>query len=272
MGRRDLADLEAALTRGRGAFADLHLDEHAFARHLARVIACETNPPSIETYMIEDLYLACACVERVPGAASLFLARYGTVIQEPIARLVQRSDIAEVAQRLIDGMLVGSGSDPPKIASYAGRAPLDRWLRVAAQRIALMWLRQSDAEARARRGIAVAPPANPLPPELTYLKERYRGDFERALADALGRAPERDRALLRLHVINGVSVEKVGRMYGVSQATASRWLAAARRGLLDDMKATLRSRLGVSSAEVASLADLVASRLDLSLSMVLETQ
>jgi len=41
--------------------------------------------------------------------------------------------------------------------------------------------------------------------------------------------------------------------------------------LLEDIKRTLGSRLGVSSEELASLAGLVASRLDLSLSMLLKS-
>ena len=107
-------------------------------------------------------------------------------------------------------------------------------------------------------------------PEMAFLKERYRGDFEGALRGSLDRLPERERTLLRLHIVNGVSVEKIGKMYAVSQPTASRWLAAARETLQDDIKATLGSRLGASSEELASLAAMVASRIDLSLSMLLK--
>jgi RNA polymerase sigma-70 factor (ECF subfamily) len=78
--------------------------------------------------------------------------------------------------------------------------------------------------------------------------------------------------LLRLHLVNGLTVEAIGKMYGVSQPTASRWLAAARATLLDDIKATLAARLGASSEELASLAGLVASRLDLSLSALLRSR
>jgi hypothetical protein len=59
-------------------------------------------------------------------------------------------------------------------------------------------------------------------------------------------------------------------MFSVSQPTVSRWLAAAREKLLDDIKRALGARLGTSSAELASLAGMVASRLDLSLSALLK--
>ena len=74
------------------------------------------------------------------------------------------------------------------------------------------------------------------------MKENYRGEFEKALAQALERLPEHERALLRLHLVNGVSLEKIGTMFAVSQPTASRWLAAARAKLLDDVKQTLAPR------------------------------
>src|SRR5436305_334830 len=80
---------------------------------------------------------------------------------------------------------------PAKIGSYAGKAPLDRWLGVAAQRAALMWLRENQTEARARDGAAAEPAANGnTHPEMAFVKDRYRGDFEQALKDSLARLPE----------------------------------------------------------------------------------
>jgi RNA polymerase sigma-70 factor, ECF subfamily len=228
---------------------------------------------AISALAIEDLFLASACLAGIEGAAAAFNARHGATIRGTIARIVRGADNGEVEQQLVAELLVGSAAAPPKIGSYAGRAPLDRWLGVAAQRAALMWLRENRTEARARDGAAAEPAANGnTHPEMAFLKDRYRRDFEQALKDSLARLPERERTLLRLHLVNGVSVEKIGRMFAVSQPTASRWLAAARETLLDDIKATLGSRLGASSQELASLAGMVASRLDLSLSMLLRAR
>jgi RNA polymerase sigma-70 factor (ECF subfamily) len=59
-------------------------------------------------------------------------------------------------------------------------------------------------------------------------------------------------------------------MYGVSQSTASRWLADARETIRDELNRLLKSRLDVSRGELASLAGLVASQLDLSMSRLLK--
>jgi RNA polymerase sigma-70 factor (ECF subfamily) len=236
-------------------------------------VTSAADATALAALALEDLYLACAAAAGVEGAAAMFRTRHGATIRAAVGRVLQGADLAEIEQQIFDVMLVGTVTTPPKLVSYAGRAPLDRWLAVAAQRAALIWLREGRAEGRARDGAAAEPDASaPVHPELAYLKERYRGDFARALAEALDRAPERERALLRLHIVNGVSVEKIGKMYGVTQPTASRWLAAAREQLLDDMKASLGPRLGVSSEELASLAGLVASRLDLSLSVLLRSR
>jgi len=268
------AILAAACARGRVAFPQLALDDHAFARYLGHLVRLgEMEVASIAELPIEDLYLACACLTGVTGAAAIFGARHGATIRAAIARLVGAADTDEAHQQLLQSLLVGSASSPPKIGSYAGKAPLERWLGVSARRAALMWLRENRTERNARQAAGADPALGAhTHPETAYMKEKYRGDFEAALAQALERLPEQERALLRLHLVNGVSLEKIGTMFSVSQPTASRWLAAARTKLLEDVKQTLAPRLGTSSAELASLAGMVASRIDLSLSTLLKAR
>jgi len=268
------ADLIAACGRGHASFPRLPLEDASFAAHLGRVVGLgASGPEPLEALAVEDLYLACACLAGLPGAAVTFEARHGTTIRGAIARIVAESDVDEAQQQLVQSLLVGSEASPAKIGTYAGKAPLERWVGVSAQRAALMWLREKRTEARARDAAAnQAAASHDAHPEIAYIKERYRGEFEVALGEALERLPDRERVLLRLHLVNGVSVEKIGKMFSVSQPTVSRWLAAAREKLLDDIKRALGARLGTSSAELASLAGMVASRLDLSLSTLLKAR
>jgi RNA polymerase sigma-70 factor, ECF subfamily len=264
-------ELVSACARGRAAFPELTVDDQAFVRHLARVVSGGgPGGEPLAALAIEDLYLACACLVRCEGAVATFEARHGSTIRGAIARVVPAAGADEARQRLLEALLVGSETSAAKIGSYAGKAPLERWLGVSAQRAALMWLRENRSETKARDAAAVEPAAGPhASPETAYIKERYRGEFETALGDALARLSERERLLLRLTLVKGVSLERVGTMFSVSHSTASRWLAATRERLLDDVKATLGAKLGTSSSELASLAGMVASRLDLSLSALL---
>jgi RNA polymerase sigma-70 factor len=93
--------------------------------------------------------------------------------------------------------------------------------------------------------------------------------FERALADAIAALGSRDRTILLLQVVRNVSVESIGKMYGVAQATASRWLATARDRVQTEVVRLLRERLGASPDEIASLAGVLASQIDLSISRLL---
>ncbi|HVV49298.1 MAG TPA: sigma-70 family RNA polymerase sigma factor [Polyangia bacterium] len=260
-------ELAAACALGHRVFAQIALDDWTFVRHLARVFKRDANDEAaLSALALEDLFLSCACLEGDAAATAIFRARYRTTIVESIRSIVPAADVDDVHGQFVQELLVGTAATSPKLASYAGRASLDRWLGVGARRAALMWLRKSQAEGRARRAAATDPePGDANNVESAYLKERYRGAFERALGEALKRLPERDRVVLRLSLVNGVSVEKIGTMFKVSQSTVSRWLAAARGTLLDDVKETLRRRLGASSSELASLARMVASRLDLTL-------
>jgi RNA polymerase sigma-70 factor (ECF subfamily) len=110
----------------------------------------------------------------------------------------------------------------------------------------------------------------PQEPEIDFIKDKYRAEFEQAFADALGSVSEKDRLLLRLHLVTGVSVEGIGKMYQVSQSTASRWLAAAREAVAAEAQRLLAERVHLDGSEVASVARLVASQLDLSMSRILE--
>ena len=72
-------------------------------------------------------------------------------------------------------------------------------------------------------------------------------------SDPLGRA------------VYGSSIDVLGSMYSVNRATAARWLAAARRSLMDGARARLRAQLRLSESECDSLVALVRSSLDISI-------
>jgi RNA polymerase sigma-70 factor (ECF subfamily) len=106
-------------------------------------------------------------------------------------------------------------------------------------------------------------------PEVALLKARYAGAFQRALDQALAELTVRERNLLRLHFVDGMSVDKLGVAYNVHRATAARWIRAARDGLMDRVRARLRAELRLPVSEIDSLVALVQSQLEVSLSQAL---
>ena len=265
--------LAALVARGRAAHPGLAVDGRAFVRRLARCAAGDgaEAPRSLQQLHAEDLYLACGCAAGIDGAAARFEERCGPRLKVVLAAAVKSPDLrAEIRQRVLDLLLVGSVDAPPKISDYGGQGPLDSWTAVVAQRQLARLMRKDATEQRAREGAAVEAALDAgVPPEVAFAKQRYRGEFERAMADALAALEERDRLLLRLQLVSQISVENIGKMYGVAQATASRWLAAARDRVQTEVTRLLRERLNASPDQIASLAGVVASQIDLSISRLL---
>jgi RNA polymerase sigma-70 factor (ECF subfamily) len=263
--------ISAAFASGRAAFSELPLPDHVFARHLARAATRMSDGAALSDLVAEDLYLACACLIGTPGAANAFISRHRPVIRRAIERMGPKANVDEIEQDVLAVLLVGSPARPPEVGCYAGRAPLARWVEVVAQRATLLWLRAERAQVTAAARASAEPPLGPdTPMEAVVFRERYVEAFEQSLKQVLRRAPEQDRAILRLQIVNNLSVEQIGKMLGVAQSTASRWLAKARDNVLVAVKANLNERLGIGSAEVQSLADLLLSRLDLTISQVLK--
>ena len=165
-------------------------------------------------------------------------------------------------------VFVGTADTPPRIGSYAGRGPLAGWVGIAAQRIALDLVDKEKTEARARERVAAEIGAE-LDPELQYIKDRYRDAFERAFARAVEDLGDKDRALLRLQIAGGLTLEQIGTMYKVNASTVSRWIAGVRTALLAETERLLRAELPLSPPEFTSLARVLASQMDISVSRLL---
>jgi RNA polymerase sigma-70 factor (ECF subfamily) len=266
--------LDATLTdlcaRGREAFPALDVPPASFVRHLAGVVArggADSGP--LEERFIGDLYLACACVQRVSGAAEAFDAHCTPAIRAAVVRLApSEAGRDEIVQKARDALLVGQSEAPPKLTLYLGTGPLPRWVATTGQRLALLEMRADRAEGRARDALAKEP-APPADPELAYLKQQYKGEFETTLETLVAQLDDRERVFLRLHLIEGLSAEKIGRIYGMSRATAQRRIEDVREKIADGVRASMRERLALSGSGVGSVADLVASQVDVSLSRIL---
>lgn len=266
--------IEALWQRGREAWPKLRLTVEDFARHLGeRLPEGEAPDRYLASVIAEDLYLAAACLRRVPAAIEAFerdllsQARPALIAIDPSAAFAD-----EVCQALLEKLFVAPAGVPPKIADYSGRGPLVQWIRVAARRTAL----------NMKRGAIAAPldeAAPPDPPlamlsrhgdvELDYLRARYRDELRTALIDALRALPVERRNVLRLYFVGGLSLEKIGALFRVHQTTVTRWVAAAREAVLGETWRLLRERLQLSPTELESLVTVLRSDIDLSLSAAL---
>jgi RNA polymerase sigma-70 factor (ECF subfamily) len=231
-----------------------------FRRHLERL---ERPAPVFPI----DTYLAAACA--AGDAAALRAFDEDLVARIPgVVRRVDASPAfaAEICQELRIRLFVGDADLPPRIARYTGEVPLSAWLRVIALRLAFN-AKRGKKEGTSDAGepsLGIADDA-----EIDYLRGQYREPFERALDAALAALPKDDRTILRLHYVDGVNIDGIGRIFQVHRATVARWLVRIRSDVLARAKASLAQQVGADLDEAASVMGALVGEIDVTLSRVL---
>ena len=260
--------LAALCARGHSAHPQLSVEDVVFAAHLGRCGApVDAGADGIHA---EDLFLCCAGLLGDEAAVRALRADHRQVLVGYLRHVdTSPAFIDEVEQRLWDSALVGSVDAPPKLASYSGKGPLAGWLGVAAQRIALMIKRHEGAGERAADAAGTEARLVAADPELAFIKGHLRGTFQRAISQALLVLGDRERMVYRMHIIDGLTVERIAKTYGVSHSTVSRWMAAARASIVAEAQRLLRDEMQASPDDYESMSRLLVSQLDLSVSRLL---
>lgn len=267
------AEIASLLAVARAALPDLGaVTDEGFVAWLAERLPEGSPADVLAGIHPDDLLLACGCARGLPEAVRAFEQRYADALHAA-ARRVQsdREFIDEVVQRVRVKLLVGDNG-PPAIASYLGRGPLRAWVQVTTTRLALT-LRRSEGRRREDRddGLTDALP-DVIQPELAHIRDAYRAQFEEAFRDSLASLTARERNVLRHYLLEGLNIDRIGKMYGAHRATVARWIAAARDKLLDETRRTLVARLRIGPSELDSLMGLVQSQLDLSIASFLRKE
>lgn len=263
--------LAGACAAAEAAWPAVRVEREGFVRHLASS-ALEGEPAgaSLSRFVVADLYLAYAA-SRGDGAALAALdALIVRATQSAVARFRRSSAFAdEVCQAVREALLLVRDGGPPRIADYAGHGSLMAWLRVTALRKALTLVRRrdpSDASLDEGHDDFVHFGADPA---LAQLQERYGPRFKAAFQEGLRALSDRERTLLRLSLIDDLSVAEIAPIYGVHRATVARWIAQAKERVIDRAREVLTAGAAMSRDEFESMALLLRSQLDLSLDRLL---
>ena len=256
--------IRTAIASGKSSFPELTVADVASARHLGRHIREEDDWNRLRP---GEFCLALACGLGEPAALQRFESLFATTL-EAAERRFQRAAVPteELSQILRERLFVSGGS--PKILEYSGQGFLENWLRVTAVRTF------TDAvRAGPKREV-------PLPEsllevesgedaELSYLKTHYREQLKQAFEAAVGSLEGGARNLLRQSVVQRLTVDQIGALYGVHRATAARRVEKARADLLAATRTHLMEQLHVEENELDSIMNLLRSRMDLSVGRVL---
>jgi RNA polymerase sigma-70 factor, ECF subfamily len=229
--------------------------------------ALEAGGTTLDAIHATDLYLVAGCLDGDPAAVAALEHDVMGAVRASIVRACRPDGNAdEVVQTTLAKLLVG----PPeaKLAQYTGRGPLIGWARVIGVREALQAHRKTNKELLSDGDIAVGS-GTAASVEMTMLRALHGPSFGKAVQDAMRRLTTEQRALLRFHVRDGLTIDQIAPMLGIHRATAARRLEKARSDVLEHTQAILRERHGLSESEATSLCSALGGEIDVSLGRAL---
>lgn len=249
--RSDLStQLEQRLQQAVAAFPGVRLEAEFVGAALGRSFA-GAPAESLEAVSL-DVVLAAAALKGDTRAVALFDALVVSEARQAAQHLKAGASFAdELAQQLRQRTL----SPPtPKLVDYAGRGSLKKWLRASAMRLGI---NLASAEGRHRTdgdddealGQLQASAASP---ELSVVKAETAALVTEALRLAFAKLSPKERNLLRLYFLDGVSSAQLAKTYGTHRVTVTRWLATARSTVVEAAVAQLREQGALSASTSGS--------------------
>ncbi|MFO0665647.1 MAG: sigma-70 family RNA polymerase sigma factor [Polyangiaceae bacterium] len=273
----------AELERALGELSRVHPAIHvtpSFVAFAERIMA-SSAPAKVPPYL-SDVLVAHAAVHGNARALSLVEAALKE-LPPMLARFhLSESDERELLQELRLRVLVGSdaetmaspnGAAPsPRLLDYHGSGPLGAWLRASAVRLVLTKFRKQARLRESEASEDAGDPAAAGDVELAHAKRLYQEPFQKAFRAAMEELTPRDRAVLRMHLLDGRSIDEIGAVFRVHRATIARWISDARATVGKRTQALLTANLHTDSAEFRSITRLCYSQLDVSLHSLFEAQ
>jgi RNA polymerase sigma-70 factor (ECF subfamily) len=265
-----LAELCAAAHRELPELGDA-IDERA----LVRTLAVRAPDRDVAGYLDRchpgELALAQAASRGHPEAIARLERDHRGVLDAVCARYTGPAlAVADLRQILREKLYVAPPGERPKLAEYAGQGKLASWLRITAVRVCLDLARRKDRAREAPTADGELAMPDPRDLSLEVIKAEYRAAVAEAMRDAAARLDLADRHLLHQHFVAGLSIDELGVALGIHRATAARRVARAREAYLADVRGLLADRLRLSRDELDGVIGMVLSRLDVSISRLLQ--
>ncbi|HTJ41279.1 MAG TPA: hypothetical protein VL463_04260 [Kofleriaceae bacterium] len=262
--------LDAQLADARAAWPSFAIDPLRFAAELGRRLGADATPAALEAVHGADVYLAIACSDGDAAAIALLERDYLREVDHAARKVRASADQAdEVRGHLRRVLFLAEPGRGAALHDFAGRGDLRGYLRVIATRELIRALE------RGRREIAIDDEAvfDRFAPrddaELSFIRRVTRDQVADALRAALAALDAHDRALLRYHLVDAWSIDRIAEIYRIHRATAARRLTAARARLGELIRGELATRLAIESGEVDSIVRLVQSKVEVTFERLL---
>jgi len=253
-----------AYREGRDLWPAIKLSPERFAA-LARDAGVSDDGLSV---CAGDFFLACAAGDGDAGALRAIEERYLARLPVRIRRLGSSpASIPDIMQMVRLRLFSG---EAPRIRAYNASIPLEQWIKVIAIRTAISAHRKELSASAAEAAAPEALVRSSTDVATTLMKEQHKRELESAIVRLFTQLTPRDRTVFRLHVLQGLSIDKIAKAYGVHRVTVGRWIWNAGEIVLDGLRRHFADQLGIVPAEFDSLARLMRSRLSIDVRRLLE--
>lgn len=223
-----------------------------------------------------ELWLAAGCVEGLGAALREFDSRYIAPLEGVLdSTRLDAGHAADIKQRVRTKLLGKDEDGVVRLARYCGRGQLTAMTKVIAIRSAVDLTRVQSRHPERQLGAdeqAVSRLIDDgLGPEQATMGTEQRAALKQAFEQAVAQLDGLERGVLRLHLVERVSIDEIAAVHDVHRATAARWLTRIRDRLGASTRGVVRERFDLGEAELDSFMRVIDATLDLSLSRVLDT-
>jgi len=217
-----------------------------------RFTDCPVTQASLEEYLetlhIEDLALACGCMQGSEAAWEYFVRTYRPYLRASAGAITRNSlagtDLADSLFAELYGLVDGKRGEASLLRYFHGRSSLRTWLRTVLAQRHIDRLRQTRRWQPLERDDGMERPVlpqniatNPLDPKRgVYLRR-----FVHALTACMAAMSSEDRKRLELYYAREKTLAEVGRFLGEHESSVSRNLERARKELRHKVEENLRT-------------------------------
>jgi RNA polymerase sigma-70 factor, ECF subfamily len=242
----------------------------AFLVHLNRVVSSQAELVEVVAgFEAADFGIAVRALEGDAIAqtqiATVHLSRIPGWIARSHPNPTFADDVVQEVSSLLFAPKEGAAS---RLLGYSGRGPLGAFLRTVAIRTAQNMVRGKREVQDDQERDQAAPSARS--PEVALAAAQGVKSFTDMLRDAVIALSSSDRNLLRLHYVEGLTLEQVASHLKISRATAARHLARARTLVLERANALHAQQAGPVTRSQGGSID-VPAELALTLSSLFRT-
>jgi RNA polymerase sigma-70 factor (ECF subfamily) len=262
LGATPAADAAFALDgwlRAKEAHPAVGVDAGGFAAHLAAILA--SGDVAAGELRVTELYVAFACCRGDAAAIGVLERLLAPVRGLLVGRGGDGAVVDDALQTVRYRLLVATPEREAKLATYRGRGSLAGWLRV----VALRQLYALAPPRRERSDAALGALASAADPALAVLVQTHGPTVRRMFRDALAVLDERQRALLRMEILDALPHQQIADAHGVHRTTVVRWIEEARQLLAREVRRRLKRELDLADDSAESLLRTLAEHVELSL-------